>query len=162
MAPITSLLSWLPFIALFACATPAGARSEILHARKAASLGRPQPAYGSCVSHPDQKKCQPVAVNYMFEVVVPVLVDSLEHVPWVNYGGLHFRLPGRALSGLLVSFFGNFDANQTTATQLQMVDLNTSTSSTSLSGGPSMANGTAMANSTTLVALTFSSGNASR
>lgn len=95
-------------------------------------------------------------VNLSFAVIVPTIADVADLTPTINYGGYRFALPHDALSGLLVSFLGNFNSNQTTTSQITTVS-----NSTSLVGGVSYTNATASANETTIVAITYSSGNAS-
>jgi len=96
------------------------------------------------------------AIDFNFAVSVPTIANITDLTPFINYGGYRFALPHDAVSGLLVSFFGNFDTNQTTTSQIMTV-----TQSMSLVGGISFTNASASANETTLVALTYSSGNAS-
>lgn len=95
-------------------------------------------------------------IDFSFAVSVSTIVEVADLTPTVHYGGYRFALPSHAVSGLLVSFLGNFDANQTTASQITTV-----TDSMSLVGGVSFTNASASANETTIVAMTFSSGNAS-
>ena len=156
MAPVMrSLVTCISICSLLASATPIWKRYDIFHARRAVALA----SYKSCEKHADQKKCQPVSIDYNFQVTVPVLTQSFSaQAPSVDFGGLHIRLPKEALSGELVSFFGNFENNQTTSSQTQIT---TQSDSTSVADGTSTSNATATANSTTIVAVTFSSGNAS-
>ncbi|KAK5708621.1 hypothetical protein LTR17_020511 [Elasticomyces elasticus] len=155
-----SLVTCVLLFGLLTSAAPTGNLLDIFHERRDVSLARraTESSYTSCIKHPTQKKCQPVPIDYSFEVTVPVLTDHFE-APAVNYGGYHFKLPKQAFSGLLVSFFGNFDANETMTSQTQTIAVQTT--STSVIGGNSMSNATATANETTIVAVTFSSGNAS-
>lgn len=154
-----SVIACVSLFCLLASAAPTWNPLAIFHKRRDVSLGHGSKPYEFCVRHPKHWKCQPVAIEYGFEVTVPVLLNQPEP-PVVKYGGLHFRIPQQALSGLLISFFGNFEANQTTSSQTQVIA--TQTDSTALTGGVSMSNATATANETAIVAITFSSGNASR
>ena len=96
-------------------------------------------------------------LNFSLGVSVPTIANPDDLLrPTIKHGGYRFALPRAALSGLLVSFLGNFDTNQTTTSQITTVS-----NSTSIEGGVSFTNASASANQTTIVALTFSSGNAS-
>ncbi|KAK5676299.1 hypothetical protein LTS10_011111 [Elasticomyces elasticus] len=155
-----SLITCISFFGLLSSAAPTWNLLDLFHEHRDVSLARraTETTYTSCIKHPTQKKCQPVPIDYSFEVTVPVIPEHFE-APAVNYGGYHFKLPKQAFSGLLVSFFGNFDANETMSSQTQTIAAQST--STSITGGVSMSNATATANETTIVAVTFSSGDAS-
>ena len=53
-------------------------------------------------------------IDFSFAVSVPTIANVSDLTPTINYGGYRFALPRDAINGLLVSFLGNFDTNQTT------------------------------------------------
>lgn len=107
-----------------------------------------------------------VPINLSFGVTIPTN-PSLTSMPSVSYGGLALPIPAGAATGNLVSFFGNYYNNNALSSQLTSINpsapRNTTTSSTSTSvdGGPSTSNATAFAGPARVVSTTFSSGNAS-
>lgn len=110
-----------------------------------------------------------IPVDFSFGVTVPTVSDpEAGTAPFMNFAGFHVPLPKDARSGKLVSFFGNFVNGTPVSTQLTAITdrqqkyVNTSSSSTSISGGPSMSNATILANDAAVVSTAFSSGNASR
>jgi hypothetical protein len=98
------------------------------------------------------EKCYPLDTT--FQLNVP---HGSTELPLINYGGYMWKIPKAAVRGTLVSFFGNFQNNQTTSSQITTVS-----NSTTVEGGDSTSSATGFANGTTIITTTFSSGNASR
>ncbi|THZ20194.1 hypothetical protein D6C89_07335 [Aureobasidium pullulans] len=97
------------------------------------------------------EKCYPLDTT--FQLNVP---HGSTELPLINYGGYKWKIPKAAVRGTLVSFFGNFQNNQTTSSQITTVS-----NSTTVEGGDSTSSATGFANGTTIITTTFSSGNAS-
>ncbi|KAG9942231.1 hypothetical protein KCU85_g9296, partial [Aureobasidium melanogenum] len=96
-------------------------------------------------------KCVPL--DKTFQLNVPHGSTPLSQI---NYAGYNWNIPKAAVEGTLVSFFGNFNKNDTTSSQITTV-----TNSNQVPDGESMSSATGSANGTTIVTTTFASGNAS-
>lgn len=138
---LTILSALLPFVV---------ASSISLARANVRSKSGPNTENNSC------KKGESYNVNLSFPVNVPTGADTIDVAPTIDYDGYRFTLPYNASSGLLVSFLGNFDMNQTMTSQIVTIS-----NSTSIEGKTSYSNASATANTTTIVAMTYSSGNSS-
>jgi len=114
-----------------------------------------------------EERANSYPIDFTFGLKIPTGSAS-QTAPTVAFGGYQFHVPQKVLSGNLVSFFGNVAQGVTRQSQLTWINpsapqnVSTTSTSTSVQGGPSTSNGTVSADESRIITTTFSSGNASR